>query len=406
MIRLSIAFHLLIIPLLSFTQSWTAYTVSNSAIPANSVYDISVDTANNVWIATANGLAKFDSVNWMVWNSGNSPIPMNSNDYIYAVFVDDSQNVWLGLDNGHLLCFDGDTGWTDHSLSGFGDVNTIRQDLSGNIWVGHYYGLKRFDGNAWMDFTTYLPDDYVLSIACDPDSNMWFGTRNGLCKMDTGGNWTIYTPANSGLIDDRIEAIKAGPDSVLWIGTPDGLHRLDKQGWWTVFNASNSPLWDDKINGIDIDADSIVWIANDAASIAHNTFGIWTNVFFPSNIAFARAICIDYQGTKWVATQEGLVKYVNGGAGPIFTSLEEMPAKPVPLVFPNPSNGIFSIDMKGVPYISLRIYNMMGMLLHTQEMGSEESIDAFPHSLGPGSYLFQFIQKDGVVYTARHLVLP
>jgi hypothetical protein len=180
---------------------------------------------------------------------------------------------------------------------------------------------------------------------------------------------------------------------------------MDKQGSWTVFHSSNSPLWDDKVNDIDIDADSIVWLANDAASIAHNSFGTWTNVFFPSGIAFARAICIDYKGAKWVATQEGLVKFADGGAGPIFTFRSTARRQPMPLVFPNPSTGHFSILQWEKPFTSLHIYDGMGVLVGTKVLQAHQAASvSIP--LAPGSYLLRFSRQDGRACTLKHLVLP
>jgi ligand-binding sensor domain-containing protein len=58
--------------------NWTVYNTSNSGLPDNYVYAIAIDGQGNKWIGTlGGGLAKFDGVNWTVYNTSNSGLPYN-----------------------------------------------------------------------------------------------------------------------------------------------------------------------------------------------------------------------------------------------------------------------------------------------------------------------------------------
>jgi ligand-binding sensor domain-containing protein len=58
--------------------NWTVYNTSNSGLPDNYVRAIAIDGQGNKWIGTlGEGLAKFDDVNWTVYNTSNSGLPDN-----------------------------------------------------------------------------------------------------------------------------------------------------------------------------------------------------------------------------------------------------------------------------------------------------------------------------------------
>jgi ligand-binding sensor domain-containing protein len=55
---------------------------------------IAIDAQGNKWIGTlTKGLAKFDGVNWTVYNTSNSGLPY---DYVHAIAIDKKGNKWIG----------------------------------------------------------------------------------------------------------------------------------------------------------------------------------------------------------------------------------------------------------------------------------------------------------------------
>jgi ligand-binding sensor domain-containing protein len=66
---------------------------------------IAIDGQGNKWIGTdGGGLAKFDGINWTVYNTSNSGLPDN---YVRAIAIDGQGNKWIGTDGGGLAKFDG-----------------------------------------------------------------------------------------------------------------------------------------------------------------------------------------------------------------------------------------------------------------------------------------------------------
>jgi ligand-binding sensor domain-containing protein len=62
------------------------------------------------------GLAKFDGVNWTVYNTSNSGLPYN---YVFAIAIDGQGNKWIGTNGGGLAKFDG-VNWTVYNTSNSG----------------------------------------------------------------------------------------------------------------------------------------------------------------------------------------------------------------------------------------------------------------------------------------------
>ncbi|MDA9820318.1 T9SS type A sorting domain-containing protein [Salibacteraceae bacterium] len=391
---------------LSSQSQWTAYTTSSSDLPDNSVQDIAIDSSNVLWVATQQGLGKFDSTNWTVYVDTNSGIPELSYNTCYSVFVDKDEFVWLGMDDGYLVKFDQDTTWTDYSTEGFGEVYAINQDADGEIWVGHSFGLKSFDGTTWTDHNPGIHSDFVEVIEFDQYKNVWCGTKDGLAKRDSNGVWTSYDRNNSGITsNDWVEALHRGLDDSLWVGTRGGACHFDTDTTWRIYTSSNSGLWEDEIRGLDVAADSTVWAANDGASIAKFKAGVWTKINLPFNFSFADEILIDHNGVKWVATQSGLAKYEDGGAGPmlflptvISNGLPEFTSESLKF-YPNPSTGNISIQNENS--MTIKVIDGRGRLLFSSEVGAFAELNL---DLKPGLYHIEAIDADGSFFQSKLVI--
>ncbi|WP_370476564.1 T9SS type A sorting domain-containing protein [Tamlana flava] len=90
--------------LISFNgANWNNYSSSNSEIPPDSVWNVTVEGANIIWMSTQNGLTRFDGVNWETYNTDNSTLPSNT---INSILVDENGTKWVGTDKG-LISFKG-----------------------------------------------------------------------------------------------------------------------------------------------------------------------------------------------------------------------------------------------------------------------------------------------------------
>src|SRR5688572_8705205 len=92
LLHISITCCLLLLQLPSFSQSTQVIFYSTrDGLPSNSIYRVVVDNQGFLWIATDNGLAKFDGKNFKPYTTAQG-LPDNE---ITDIFIDSSQRIWV-----------------------------------------------------------------------------------------------------------------------------------------------------------------------------------------------------------------------------------------------------------------------------------------------------------------------
>ena len=169
-----------------------------------------------------------------------------SNSHINKMLQDHAGYIWLATDNG-LTRYDGHsartftrTAETPSLLSNI--VLTVMEDNNNDIWVGTSEGIQRFDRSTETFETPRLsypgvPEfTYVNSIIEDSKGNIWFTTsRSGLICFTAGERKPIwYLTTNSAICSDKTTVVFEDKFGNIWVGTNDnGI---------TVFNPSNNVM--------------------------------------------------------------------------------------------------------------------------------------------------------------------
>lgn len=73
-------------------------------------------------------------------------------------------------------------------------VQCIAEDATGQLWVGTFRGLNRYDGHEYhqyfcTDDTLGLPDNQIKDILCDRRNRLWVATVNGVCRYNRMDNF-------------------------------------------------------------------------------------------------------------------------------------------------------------------------------------------------------------------------
>jgi signal transduction histidine kinase/ligand-binding sensor domain-containing protein/CheY-like chemotaxis protein/HPt (histidine-containing phosphotransfer) domain-containing protein len=216
-------------------------------ISSDAITSITESSDGSVWIATINGgLNRFDPTSrkfesFFASSASNSPL---SND-IYSVYADSRGGIWIGYEGAisHLdpktmsyrhLVYEQDLG---RSL---GLVTSFAENEIGDIWVSTTEaGLLQIDRRLEikrrhiLESTSTSPSRVIQpsKLAFNGDE-LWVGTlNNGLFMLETGsGKLTQYTSSTSParLPSDTIYDIYFDDQSNLWVGTNSGLAILDR----------------------------------------------------------------------------------------------------------------------------------------------------------------------------------
>ena len=248
-------------------------------LPSNKVNGLAEDAFGYLWIATGDGLARYDGIGFRVWRVGAG---LRDND-VWTVHVDARNRVWIGTHHAGLAMLDVDRRrmrWYDHASDariGSNDIWSIASTRDGSVWFGTGdAGLHRIapDGRITRFMPRAgdprsLPDVGVVQLAVGPDGSLWVGTQRGVAR------WTGHDFAR--LPDDVLPASVANMlafdgDGTLWIGTSRGVATVHPDGHaeravWPGYEGTLYALllrdragnrWLDTADGLGRDADGLV----------------------------------------------------------------------------------------------------------------------------------------------------
>lgn len=217
---------------------------SAEGLPSATVYKLAQDRTGNLWIATTDGLARYDGIGFEVWrHRPDQPHSLPGNDVQY-VYVDRRDRVWAGITRAGLARLDRDSGeflnWRhdpddDSSLPG-DEVWSIAEDADGSIWIGTYQGgLARLEDDRRFRRFRHEPqdphslcDNTILSLRAAGDI-LWIGTSRGLCRYRAGDGFSRVGIDPPGVPAARmVLQIQTAADGGVWLATDQGLRGLDR----------------------------------------------------------------------------------------------------------------------------------------------------------------------------------
>uniref|UniRef100_S0DGC1 Putative sensor histidine-kinase response regulator n=2 Tax=termite gut metagenome TaxID=433724 RepID=S0DGC1_9ZZZZ len=203
------------------------------------------DKRGFIWIATENGLNRFDGTKFTIYKHSSEDPTSLKNNYVRSVFEDSAGNFWIGCING-LMQYD----WATNSfreIPMYRDgkvvsphVACIMESRSGEIWLATSGGglfIMRGEpenpGNhiAESVLTNDLNSNYLNLVYEDSKGDLWIGTENNglnLYSPGTGGIRSFEAPA--GISSNNISSVAEDDMGNIFVGTlTRGLNRYDRQ---------------------------------------------------------------------------------------------------------------------------------------------------------------------------------
>lgn len=331
------------------SSSWNV----ENGLPQNSVLSMIQAKNKYIWIGTESGIARFDSVNFTVFNSKDYQAVKNNR--IQAIIEDSSGNLWFGSRGGGLNRIQ--NGNIDHYSVEDGLANnfvlSIFEDSKKNIWIGTFEGLsiigkdkkiKKFDINGTFNKKA------ILSITEDRSGNIWTATyKSGIFRIRN--NSILSFDIKNGLPDNGVRIILTDNRGTLWAGTNNGLAYFSKESF--IPFEGNSELISPVIYSLYQDRNGNFWIgtAKGLNRFSNGKIEKWPSDNIFSNIV-VRSIIEDHEGSLWVGTNgEGLLRIQNGKFGSI-TENDGLNSGIITTVFEDSKNRIWiGSDRKGLNYL-------------------------------------------------------
>ncbi len=253
-----------------------------------------------------------DNPEWIVYNSSNSIVPDVGAD-VKCILIDEDGTKWFGTSQG-LIEFDG-TNWRMHNTNTSQIPSSMIWDMAfdpeGNLWVvtagidGN--GFAKFDGTDWTVYSSHsigfpAMENHFSAILFEPNGTMWLGAyaqlEGGLLRLDTDGDWTLFTATNTnyGLLGNRINDLSRDSEGNIWASTvgpgpafPEmagGISKFDGENW-TAYQHSDLPFQVDPIHSFP-----------DYSLLCDSMGNIWVSKMYPwSNNGYGGLA--KYDGDSW-----------------------------------------------------------------------------------------------------------
>ncbi|MFL5752643.1 MAG: YHYH protein [Bacteroidia bacterium] len=144
------------------------------------------------------------------------------------------------------------------------------------------------------------------------------------------------------------------------------------------------------------------------------TYAYFTTIDASTTPQFPYYIGIEYYGapdTKCAGsgTSTGLQFPVSGTSCMFPTNIDEMPKDFAFKVYPNPSNGTFTIKIEDDTNTglirSLEVRNTLGQVVYTSPVSSEKTDIVFPPAVGKGIYFVRILGGQSQVYATDKLII-
>ena len=271
------------------------YFTLEDGLSQASIIDLLQDSSGFVWIATQDGLNRFDGSNFKHFKYSQSDSTTISGNFINKLLEDHKGNIWVGTNGNGLNYYDPKFDLFHRvKLEGFLNENETISDLAiddnKNIWVASrlsgLYKLKGQKDNSFLQ-EKYLSNQSLSALLYDDLKNLWVGDFKGDVyrinpseKLSTqikpefvvkgrvrafyytdkylliGSDYGMYTYnfQNKNLNLFKFEGTNHSSvkfinsflkenDSQVWIGTGNGLFLLD----WKQMKIINSSKRDDEM---------------------------------------------------------------------------------------------------------------------------------------------------------------
>jgi signal transduction histidine kinase/ligand-binding sensor domain-containing protein len=340
-------------------QTWR----TENGLPQNSVHSIVQTSDGYIWLATEGGLARFDGLKFVVFDSENTPGLRSTN--IRSLLEDGDQSLWIGtadgltrLNGGKFTAFTTAQGLPSNNIlslsrnaGGAVEVMTsegrvvrrdgqfVREsaepleagatvlthwlrgrritasmhDSSGALWVGTETGAVRILGDQVYPIQSpdVIAHGLILSIFQDREGDIWIGTDSDGVTVLRDQRFKAFG-RDAGIPDALVRCVFEDSGGTIWAGTNgQGLRRFDGRTFASFTTADG--LSSDVIFAVADDGHGDLFVGTpDGLNILHERHVRWLTSADGLPDDFVRSIYRDSDDTIWIGTRRGLAHYVSG----------------------------------------------------------------------------------------------
>jgi len=274
------------------TNKFTRFLKSDfneNSINGSSVWDLHCDKNSILWIATNNGISKYDikrnhfinfsnsdslhkismksvfciseDMNGNIWLGGSISklckfdkgtqklitysILLDTSDMINDTYIDKSGIIWIGTNNGYLIRFNPQDASSQYLSDSEGNpkrltysIYSISQDNLNNLWIG-CFGTLIIVNPSTLEYSYYdkhksensrvneVQSDLFANILQDRSGVIWLATRKGILKLTEKISDHFKHSNNNSVSSNYITSFTQDSSGMIWIGTDSGLNSFN-----------------------------------------------------------------------------------------------------------------------------------------------------------------------------------
>jgi len=346
--------------------SWSAYSQDNikfdhyglaQGLSQVTIQDIAQDSLGYIWLATQDGLNRFNGYDFKVFKDNSETQPTISSIQVFSLINNSKNQICIGLSGGLLNIYNFKSHhFKEIKLRTSANLQVLSEFNSDTLLVGAANRLYTVNTSSY-EVSHLLTLDGAINEILTIDNRIWAGTNRGLFEINpykeelkkwiynknitsieiynsnfllgTDDNGLMYfnllseelTPFHSNLSSQFVLDIHLDRNNIIWIGTEgDGLFTINPENNALSHFAHdiNDPLSisNNRVRVIYEDKHGIIWIGTDSNGFckydpyAHRFKTILKNPQkYNINSNRSWAIYEDDQQMIWVGTDEGLNLY-------------------------------------------------------------------------------------------------
>ena len=302
------------------------------------VYDIVQDKNGFIWIATQDGLNRYDGKNFVYYRHDSTNRSSIADNFIRKLFIDNKNILWVGTNAG-LSRFNETLESFDNFFHQDNDNNSLKdnqiwdiyQDKENEIWVSTKEGLHKFnsENNNFSTIRIRGLDSALKEIKTifqDTKGNYWLGTYDqGIfltnstlsfaVSLRDQNKWDLKLNANA-LYDLKFI------DNQYWLGTDNGLYIVSED--YKIIKHYNenssdttSKILSNKVRSIEKLDDSSVWLGTsnglNSINLLSDEFSAYQSVQHKNSLSFDLILNVfkDNSGKMWIGTNGGGISTFN-----------------------------------------------------------------------------------------------
>lgn len=219
-----------------------SFITEDAGLPHNFIDDIYKDSKGYIWVATNNGIGRYNGYQFIHYNSSTQSVCLKSN-FIHKICEDRFRRLWIaseaGIDIIHLEQYK----QANINPEPFPEllslmdsyIESIYKDNQGNLWISTDKNLWCLEFEPDGQIKTYfrLENDTESPVHAVIDLGWCIcaGIDNNVCSIEKSDNHLLKTSRISPLLkpfteDWRILCMETDGD-LLWIGTNRGLFKYN-----------------------------------------------------------------------------------------------------------------------------------------------------------------------------------